>query len=202
MTIYGNATVERDTVPAPIGAELDMSVAANDDGLPPADRLYAARSAMIRTGRAPRNFGVAELVKFLNDPRQALSLDDQRSLFSDPRLRADFRRLKSQLAVVELPALAAASDGVVHDRRFEGGSIRVHPSRVPGQVYVVVRFTSATVSPRSLLLEAPNGELVNRALPTPDARGEIMIVLDQNNGNDAAFLRVISDPNASGTFLL
>ena len=27
-------------------------------------------------------------------------------------------------------------------RRFDGGSIAIHPSRIPGQLYVIVRFNS------------------------------------------------------------
>ena len=105
-----------------------------------ADKLYAARSALAETERPTRRLGVAEIVQFLNDPRRSLSMEEQRSLFADPQLRADYRRLKSQVTIAELPALAAASAGNVNSRRFEGGTVSIHSSRVPGQVYVVLRF--------------------------------------------------------------
>jgi hypothetical protein len=78
----------------------------------------------------------------------------------------------------------------------------VHPSRVGGQVYVVLKFTGAAAQPRSMLLEVPGVELVKRTLPNPDVRGEMVIVLDVKNPEDEAFLRVITDPTSSGSFLL
>ncbi len=89
------------------------------------------RGSRCLTGRpGGRRIGVAELVQFLSDPRSELPPEAQRLLFSNPRLRADFKRLKTSLRCVELPALAAASDGAVDQRSFEGGSVRLHPSRV------------------------------------------------------------------------
>jgi hypothetical protein len=38
--------------------------------------------------------------------------------------------------------------------------------------------------------------------PPADASGEVMMVLDEKNANDAGFLRLISDPTATGSFLL
>src|SRR4051794_41096697 len=104
-----------------------------DDGVRRADRLYAARAAMDEIGQPVRRLGIADIVRFLGDPTRSLSIDEQRALFSDPQLRADFRRLKAQFAAVELPTLAAASSGQVNMRRFEGGTVNIHPSRVPGQ---------------------------------------------------------------------
>ena len=73
-----------------------------------AERLYAARAAMEDTSRSTLRIGIAEIMQFLNDPRRSLSMEEQRSLFANPQLRADYRRLKSQVAVADLPALAAA----------------------------------------------------------------------------------------------
>jgi hypothetical protein len=129
-------------------------------------------------------------------------MDEQRALFSDLKLRADYRRLKAQIAVAELPALAAASTGEVSSRRFEGGTVNVYPSRVPGQVYVVLRFSWPSGAPRTMLLEGAEGELVKRALPPADPNGELMIVLNQASTSDRDFLRLISDPTSTGSFLL
>jgi hypothetical protein len=166
-----------------------------------ADRLYAARLALSKTGRSPRRLGVADILQFLSDPRRALSMEEQRSLFADPQLRADYRRLKSQASVVELPALAAASSGV-NSRRFEGGTVSIHPSRVAGQAYATLRFASPAGPPRAMLLENSSGDLMKRALPPADRRGEVMIVLDEKNASDQGFLRLISDPTTTGSFLL
>src|SRR5206468_657051 len=124
------------------------------------------------------------------------------ALFANPRLRADYRRLKSQLSVSELPALAAASDGQVATRRFDGGSIRIHPSRVTGQTYVFVHFDTPDRVPVAMVLEHPSGELVRRALPVDRATSEAMLLLDSHNPEDAAFLRVLCDPTSTGAFLI
>jgi hypothetical protein len=167
-----------------------------------ADRLYAARTALAQTGPTTRRMGVAEIMQFLSDPGRSLSMEEQRSLFADPQLRADYRRLKSQVAIAELPALAAASAGDVGSRRFEGGTVNVHPSRVPGQVYVVLRFSWPAGAPRTMLLENAGGDLVKRALPAADANGEVMLVLNEKSASDQEFLRLISDPTSTGSFLL
>ena len=173
----------------------------DDDIAPRADKLYAARSALAEIQPTTPRLGVAEIVQFLRDPQRTLSIEEQRDLFTNPLLRADYRRLKSRQAIVELPALAAASVGNVDNRRFEGGTVRIHPSRVADQFYVVVRFNRPAGVPRSLVIEGTNGELVKRPLPPADASGEIMMVLDRKNGVDDAFLRLISDPTSTGSFL-
>jgi hypothetical protein len=172
-----------------------------DDAVRRADRLYAARAAMAEAEQPARRLGIADIVQLLGNPMRSLSMDEQRALFSDPQLRADYRRLKAQFATVELPALAAASTGQVNMRRFEGGTVNIHPSRVPGQTYVLMRFGSPAGVPHSVLIESSQGELIKRALPPADPNGEIMLVLDDKIGPDQEFLRLISDPTSSGSFL-
>jgi hypothetical protein len=167
-----------------------------------ADRLYAARSALAEAKAPRQRFGVAEIVHFLNDPTRALTPDEQRSLFTDPRLRADYRRLKERATSFEMPALAAASSGNVDARRFDGGSINIHPSRIAGQLYVILRFNSPANPPRALLLESATGELIKRPLPAVDQQGELMMVLNQSNEADAGFLRLLADPTSTGTFVV
>jgi hypothetical protein len=172
-----------------------------DDIARRADELYAARAAMEGRSRSAPRMGVAEIMQFLNDPARSLSIEEQRSLFTDPQLRADFRRLKSQTAIADLPALAAASSGDVSTRRFEGGTLTIHQSRIPGQVYVILRFDRLQGAPRTMLLEPPGMELIKRTLPAADPNGEVMLVLDDNIASDQAFLRAISDPTSTGSFL-
>ena len=178
-----------------------MTIDSDNDFADRADRLYAARTALAEAARPRLRFGVAEIVQFLNDPSRSLAPEEQRALFADPRLRADYRRLKAQATTFEIPALAAASSGNVNVRRFDGGSIAIHPSRIPGQLYVIVRFNSPASSPRAMLLESTSGDLVKRVLPSADQQGEVMMVLNENNEADAAFLRLLTDPTATGTFV-
>jgi len=179
-----------------------MTIETEKDFAHRADQLYAARSALAEAKGPRHRFGVAEIVQFLNDPSRALTTEEQRALFADPRLRTDYRRLKAQATTFEFPALAAASSGNVNARRFDGGSIAIHPSRIPGQLYVIVRFNSPASSPRAMLLESTTGELIKRVLPSADQQGEVMMVLNENNDADAVFLRLLADPTATGTFVI
>ena len=179
-----------------------MATETDNDIANRADRLFAARSVLAETKRPRHRFGIAEIVQYLNDPSRTLSPEEQRALFADPRLRADYRRLKAQSVTFEMPALAAASSGDVSSRRFAGGSITLHPSRIPGQIYVRMRFDSATDTPRMILLESATGDLVKRALPNADQQGELMMVLNEQSDADAAFLRLLADPTSTGSFVL
>jgi len=183
------------------GVVKTMTTETENDLARRADRLYAARSALAETKRPRHRFGVAEIVQFLSDPSRSLTPEEQRALFADPRLRADYRRLKAGATTFEMPALAAASSGDVNARRFDGGSIAIHPSRIPGQLYVIVRFDAPASSPRAMLLESTTGDLVKRVLPGADQQGEVMMVLSESNEADAAFLRLLADPTATGTFV-
>jgi hypothetical protein len=179
-----------------------MTTETENDFAHRADRLYAARSALADTKPPRLRFGVAEIVQFLGDPSRSLTPQEQRALFADPRLRDDYRRLKAQATSFEMPALAAASSGNVNARRFDGGSIAIHPSRIPGQLYVIVRFNWPASSPRAMLLESAAGDIVKRALPSSDQQGEVMMVLNENDAADAGFLRLLADPTSTGTFVV
>jgi len=121
---------------------------------------------------------------------------------SNPRLRTDLKRLKTSLRRVELPALAAASDGGVNARTFEGGTVRIHPSRVAGQIYALFQFNWLSATPRALLLEGAAGDIVKRPLPGADASGQAVLVLDRSQPTDDLFLRLIADPTTTGSFIL
>src|SRR5262245_59241136 len=167
-----------------------------------ADRLYAARCAVADAPAATPRVGVADLVRFLADPGGDLPWPAQRALFSDHRLRADFKRLKACLGCVELPALAAASDGTVRARTFDGGSVRIHPSRVAGQTYALFQFNWPARAPRALLLEGASGDMLKRHLPVAVGLGQAVLVLDQSKTSDDAFLRMIEDTMTTGAFIL
>jgi hypothetical protein len=183
------------------GVVKTMTTDTENDLARRADQLYAARSALADAKPPRHRFGIAEIVQFLNDPSRSLAPEEQRALFADPRLRADYRRLKDQATAFEMPALAAASSGDVNVRRFDGGSIAIHPSRIPGQIYVIVHFNSPAISPRAMLLESTTGDLVKRILPGADQEGKVMMVLNENDSADTAFLRLLTDPTTTGTFV-
>lgn len=168
-----------------------------------ADLIFARRAALAeQAAPTETRLAVHDLVAFLSHTDTVLTAAQQRALFADPRLREDYRRLKAAREVLPLPALAAASDGQAAERRLESGSVRVHPSRVPQQVYVIIRYMPPARPPRMLLLESDAGEVVKRALPEPDASGEVLIVCDTRQEADARFVRLVRDPLTSGSFLV
>lgn len=174
----------------------------NEDDATLAGRLYAARSAFAETKAAQARPALAELVRVLAEPAQALTPDLQRALFADAQLRADFKRLRARLGAVELPALAAASAGDVAQRSFEGGTVRVHASRRPGQVYVIIELSRPASGAGAILLEGSSGEVLKRVLPASDAQGRIMLLLDQAQENDRDVLRLIRDPMTTGALMM
>ena len=167
-----------------------------------ADALYAVRAAVDESYCPGERLGVAELVRFLQRSDVVLSTSQQRALFASTKLRADFHFIKARLAKLDLPALAAASSGSVASRQLQGGSVHIHPSRVEDQAYVIVRISDRQKAPHPIVLESGTGEVVKRALPAVDAKGEIMLVLDRKSPNDEAFFRLISDPTSIGSLLL
>ena len=71
-----------------------------------------------------------------------------------------------------------------------------------GQIYVILRFSSPAGAPRMMLLESATGRSVKRALPAADQQGEVMMVFNEGSDADAGFLRLLSDPTSTGTFVL
>lgn len=99
--------------------------------------------------------------------------------------------------------MAAASSGGIVSRKFPGGSVHIHPSRVEDQTYVILRLSQVEPKvPHSILLEGNGGEIVKRPLPPVDGKEEIMLVLDRKIPSDQAFLRLITDPTSTGSLLL
>ena len=170
--------------------------------------------------RAPAlSFG--DLVSFLSRGG-SLTSDQQRLLFKDRRLRAEFQRLKEEFAaslpdddaagpvrderigrrLFTMPAMAAAAtDREVDERTFAGGTVRIRASRVPNQIYVLVTLEDARRPPRALLLEGSEGETLMLDLPEPHEDDVIRILKDLRRAEDAAVIRLLRAPATSGTFL-
>jgi hypothetical protein len=166
-----------------------------------AKRLFVGRSVLDET-KARKTLGLAEIYSFLTDPGRSFSQEQQRALFLDRNLLMAYREIKADLKHVEMPSLAAAGDAALDTRSFAGGNVRVAPSRLQGQTYVIMRFNWPSGPPRAIVLEGKNGEFQKRALPKPDADGELLMVLTQSVPADQMFLRLLADPTASGSFIL
>ncbi len=172
-----------------------------------AETIYTARMLLQNGKRSARSLGVRELIQFLTVPSHTLSDAQTAALFSDTRLRETYAMLKSQHALHHFPAVAAASGGDITERRFEGGTLRLTPSRSGNQVYLLICFTrqgnEAGQPPVAgqLIVETPQGSIEKLALPAPDAAGEVFLVLDETIASDARFMAALRDPLAKGDFL-
>ena len=167
-----------------------------------AQDLYVARSVLDDTPGERLVLGIADLVAYLSDPTADLTEQQWRVCRENPRLKADYEKLKSRLFVAELPAAAAAAQGDLHERKFAGGFLRLRASAVPGQVYLIVTLEPTIAAPRMLLIEGKNGEVARIALPPPDADGTMLVIQDTaRNEADARAIRLLRDPACCGVFL-
>lgn len=167
-----------------------------------AAELYAARRVLDDSRHEPGAIGIAELYRVLTDPDSSLTDGVSRALFASPVLRRQFLALRDRLAVVQIPMLAAASDGTLTERSFPGGTLSLIPARSEGQMYLILRLTdpAETSVPLRLVATGPDGAFAARALPIGDSGGEIMIILD-NTKEDSALLRLLEDPLSEAALL-
>lgn len=165
----------------------------------------------------------SHLVEFLAN-RKPLTVEQQRALFTSPRLISEFRCLKHDFAlharqepaakptgqgrehaaIIELPALAAAaSPGVADfDRQFVGGKLRICPTGIDEQVYVLIILDDPGLCPRTLVVESEDRQvIVSVALPERDSDGDILLIKDLSDEADSALVALLRDPTAKGTFL-
>ena len=175
-----------------------------------AEELYVARclerEAVANTGR----LSFAEMYNFLTDPSVLLTQVQQRLLFTDARLRSDFRLLRHDLAqsasannaaYLTMPRLAAAGDRSLDERRFPGGLAKIAPSEVDArQIYVVLELDDPSTAPRGLILQSPSGEVAKLRLEAPDDDGVIQMLLDTTQPENDLIVRLLRDPNSDGIF--
>lgn len=191
-----------------------------------AEQLYHAWTA-VEDGEPSRSVVLtfADLVALLTDGRP-LSPDQHRALFASPRLRAEFDSLKhsfattwrsagpqvagvpstaaTSLRILELPIQIAAADdpGADFHRQFEGGTLRICAAGVGEQVYLTITLEDPGIAPRALLLESKRHNRIERlTLPERDADGEILIIKDLADAEDAVLVGMLRDPGVLGTFL-
>jgi len=167
-----------------------------------AEDLYVARAAVDDAAVNPLHLTFADLLRYLSDATASLTPAQWRQFREDPRMRADYDRLKRSLAVAEWGQVAAASGGDLDERTFPGGRLRIRPSGHVGQVYLLLTIELVPATPRILLIEGTNGEAVRIPLPAPDADGSILVIQDvAGNEADARAIRLLRDPTSSGLLL-
>jgi hypothetical protein len=168
-----------------------------------ADEIYSTLSLLEAAGDRGPTLSVRQLVHFLTLRGSELSPDQTRAIFANPKLREAYRMIKAQLAVWEMPAAVAASDGKIVQRNFAGGTLRLTPSQRTSQTYLAIRYDSATEphEGHDLVVETHWGEILKLNLPRPDEEREVLIVLDAKNARDEAIINALQDPRSTGAFL-
>ena len=167
------------------------------------DEIFIGERLAETAGAA--GIGTADLLAFLTG---GFAAPDgaalTRALFARPRLRQDFRALQERMAFGTLPILAAASDGALEVRRFEGGEVTIVPPGADGgQAYLLLRLEpgDSLPGPLNLVMTGRDGDIALRRLPAPDALGEIMVILDPAVAEDALLLRLVADAASAGALV-
>ena len=167
-----------------------------------AQEVYAANRLAVEGTPRPGAIGVAELHAFLTDPTVELTPAQSGYLFRSPTLRETFQALKQRLSSHPLSMVAAASDGGVDTRHFDGGSLQIIPARRGDRVYLTVTIQAPGALMAGALLIVETAETVlKRKLPPPDQQGRMLVILDPAEPGDQALITALRDPSASGDVL-
>jgi hypothetical protein len=181
-----------------------------------AEDLFVFRLIEEETEPNPERLTFAQLYAFVTDPSARLTHQQQRLLFSNPRLRADYQRLKAAqrwragedseaetetaggaigtgvaTSIIIRPAAAAGGEEA-SELNFKGGRVRMIPSSVEHQVYIMIQLNDPNDPPRSLFLHRRE-EIAKVALPAPESDGTIFLLKDLNDPEDARFVRLLRD---------
>jgi hypothetical protein len=144
-----------------------------------------------------------------------LTHDQQRLLFSNPRLRADFQRLKRDIelaetgdasedesagvSIVRFPlaaAAASAGENEIDEREF--GGIELRSARSGDQMLIQVANYDPRNPPNRLQVQGARGETSRVVLPPPPLSGEpILLVKNLQRETDAQFVSRLRDRNFS-----
>ena len=167
-----------------------------------AEHLYVARAVVEDALPEALPLTFADLVRYLSDATATMTAEQWRLTRENPRIRADYDQLVSNLQIAELPQAAAASQGELQERTFPGGQLRIRPSALAGQVYLIVTIEATLAVPRMLMIEGKDGEVARLVLPSPDADRSMLLIQDTTkNEADARAVRLLRDPTSSGVFL-
>ena len=147
--------------------------------------------------------------------KRPLTMDQQRSLFANPALRADYnamirgealplpvfaREPVSETPSLSMPArIAASSDKVVNDRSFPGGDVRIRSAGRPNLLQVRIEVTTETFPYTMLELRGSDGVVGCLSFRPPDHNVSTRTV-DLNDPHDAEAIGLLRDIRSVGTF--
>lgn len=164
-----------------------------------ADRIFVADRAIaeaLSDPKRPRSVGPHDLYRLLTDDDPDHAAWVTPLLFKSPRLRREFAALGRSVATVTIPELAAASDGVLNDREFQGGTLRIERDLEENETYVIITLEPPTPpGPQVLLTLTPEISIERRDLPPFDSAGRAMLILG-DTPSDQAFVAGLQDPTS------
>jgi len=162
-----------------------------------AGRLFVAEQAIaeaLSDPTLPRTVSPHDLYRLLttDDPEHAAWVTPL--LFRSPRLREQFAALGRSLATVTIPELAAASDGMLTERAFQGGKLWIERDPEESETYLIIQLEPPTPpGPQVLLTLTPDISIERRELPPFDNAGRAMLILG-DNPSDKSFIAALQDP--------
>jgi hypothetical protein len=163
-----------------------------------ADRIFVADqviSKVLADLKGTRGVGPHDLYRLLTEDDAEHAAWVTPILFRSPRLRRQFASLGRSVATVTIPELAAASDGVLTEREFQGGKLRIEQDPDEGETYVIIELEPPTPSgPQVLLTLTPDISIERRELPPFDSAGRAMLILGDTPA-DKTFVAGLQDPN-------
>jgi hypothetical protein len=158
----------------------------------------------------PSSEQVSALKRYVEGGRATLSSEIRTLLKTSGELRAALRHMIQEIVVgpgsFVLAPVAAASDGDVDQRRFEGGIVTVAPAEGhPTQVYIVVDFDDSKSRARYAILRAEDDTDVAR-LPLDERfdeveDGVIQRLVDLENPEVECFVKLFRIPTSRGALL-
>ena len=132
------------------------------------------------------------LKRYLTNVSATLGQDLRKLLLIDEsfrtRLSLMLEEMSRQAGCYRLPHAVAASDGNLHERRFEGGLLRLAESQKDRQqVYVIIELDNPSAYPRALILSGPDGDVAKLLLEAPDDDGVVQILPTHSTMRKGAF---------------
>lgn len=169
-----------------------------------AERIFVAQSLLDETNPDADVVTVADIARFMDGRSSSFTMEQTRYMFSRPKLLTAYRQLRQQVTVVEVPAVAAASDGKLNNRAFEEGRISISRQPDSSHVYIVVTLGEGHEGRQmDLLLENTALGIERLSFQSrPDDDGEILEIVDTTVPRFDLIVTLLQDPATEGRFVL
>lgn len=164
---------------------------------------FAERKAASAERDPIASIGLAELVRFLEGDPGVSSALMNRAMLQRPALRADLTALRIRLTRMELPAVAAASDGDLEERPLPGGRLSLFAPSDEALVYLSLALADSPPPGvgLSLVLTTEENQVLVLPLPEFNDEGTVTLILTIGDAGDAALVAALRNPRTRGDFI-